>query len=422
MAAEFLLPDPGEGIHEAEILEIHAKADDTVADGDVLFTVETDKAVIEIPAPFDGRIAEIPVSVGDIVEVGEVLLTYQSSDDGGADDAQPEPTGTKSHDAQPEPTGTKRQDDAAVMAATRSAGTNRPPVPASPATRKLARRLDIDLHEIEGSGPEGRITPDDVQTAADGERQRDSRDDVPADMDLPDFESHGSVDWVDVRGVRRATARQMSRAWERIPHVTHYDVADIERIEQMRRTVSEDEAAPKITMTAFLVKIAAMALMEHPRFNTSYDEANERLAIKHYLNIGVAVDTDEGLVVPVIRHVDGKSIAEIAEELSELADRMRSGDRSLEDFQGGSFTVTNPGGIGGTSLSPIINHPEVAILGAARAERVPVVNEDGDVVVRLRLPLALSFDHRINDGADAARFMNTVVELLEEPSRLLAQV
>lgn len=434
--AEFRLPDPGEGIHEAEVLEIHVSVDDEVKDGDMLFTVETDKAVTEIPSPFDGRITEVSVAVGDIATVGDVLVKYESIR--GADGAEDEPAesekpaveaeepgeGDRAEKAEKDDRAEKgEEDDRSRREERPRADAARPkpsrPVPASPATRALARKLDVDLHDIEGSGPDGRIEPQDVKSAAERQDEADER----RGAGLPDFEQWGPVERVAIRGVRRAVAKSMRKAWDRIPHVSHHDVADITDLDEARRRESEALDEISLTITPFLVKAAVAALREHPRFNASFDEDAEELVLKHYYNVGVAVDTDEGLVVPVIAEADRKPIVEIAQELTEVADRMRSGDRSLEDFAGGTFTITNPGGIGGTGFTPIINHPEVAILGAARATWEPVaMGDDRSIETRLRLPLVLAFDHRVNDGADAARFMRTVVGLLEDVSSLLVEV
>ena len=435
MAQEFLLPDPGEGIHEADILEIHVSPGDDVEDGDPLFSVETDKAVVDIPASFDGQIEEIRVDVGDVVEVGSVLLTFTVSGESTStpdepadeteteDEEEPEEEEPEEEPEEEEPEAERAEEEPQPRDETRDTEerVSRRPVPASPATRTLAKKLDVDLHEVEGSGPEGRIEPGDIQAAAEQEEEHpEEREDVDA--------KHGEeeVEWVELRGVRKATARHMAESWREIPHVTHHDVADITELEELRSEHADEieEEGGKLSITAFLVKAAAAALADHPRFNASIDVENERVAIKRNINIGIAVDTEDGLVVPVINDVPEKSIAEIALELPEMAQRMRSRDRSMEDLKGGTFTITNPGGIGGTSFNPIINHPEVAILGAAKARAEPVASnspEDGspEIDVRLHLPLVLAFDHRVNDGADAARFMNSIIELLEDPGRLV---
>jgi pyruvate dehydrogenase E2 component (dihydrolipoamide acetyltransferase) len=449
MAREFLLPDPGEGIHEADILEVHVSAGDEVKDGDPLFSVETDKAVVDIPASFDGQIEEVRVQAGDVVEVGSVLLTFTEPHEPTSTQAtEREPTPTDEEEAvkdepegepepeeEPEPEDetepeeelepadeTKADDRAQPDRDTVSRGR---PVPASPATRSLAKKLGVDLSEIEGSGPEGRIEPSDVQAAAE-EGEEPSREAVAAAE-----AGHVEVEWVDLRGVRKATARHMAQSWQEIPHVTHHDVADITDLERLRvdQAAEIEKEGGRLSLTVFLVKAVSAALADHPRFNATVDVDNERLGLKKSINIGVAVDTEDGLVVPVINDADEKSIAEIAIELPALAERMREGDRSLEDLKGGTFTVTNPGGIGGTSFNPIINHPEVAILGAARAREMPVIvtggrgdGEEPAIEARLHLPLVLAFDHRVNDGADAARFMNAIKDLLEDPGRLALRI
>jgi pyruvate dehydrogenase E2 component (dihydrolipoamide acetyltransferase) len=441
MASDFLLPDPGEGIHEAEILEVHVSAGDEVKDGDPLFSVETDKAVVDIPASFDGEISEVRVEVGDVVEVGSVLLTFTevgeptSTKDKSDQDEEPAEKSEPSEETEPteEPEPSERTEPVGVpepSAETESedgAKRARRPVPASPATRSLAKKLDVDLHEIDGSGPDGRIEPGDVQAAADGRAEKRAEDE---EVVVGKPEGEEGVEWVELRGVRRATARNMATSWREIPHVTHHDIADITDLERLRRkhAAEVEEAGGRLSLTPFLIKAAAAALGEHPRFNAVFDGENERLAIKRDINIGIAVDTEDGLVVPVIRNVPEKSIAQIAVELPEVAERMRGGERSMADLKGGTFTITNPGGIGGTSFNPIINHPEVAILGAARAREVPVLgrpdvdDDPAEIVARLHLPIVLAFDHRVNDGADAARFVNTIKELLEDPGRFVLQV
>lgn len=409
MTRELLLPDPGEGIHEAEIVDIVVTPGDEVEENDLLFEIETDKAITEIPAPFTGRIIDIPVAVGEVLEVGQVLLTYKTNGDEGTADAP--------GDSAPEGSDAARATTAAGSPPrTPSSVRSRRPVPASPATRSLARRLGVDLHDVTGSGPDGRIEPGDVKAAAAAETAE------PAEpVSAPD--DRVSVSRFPLRGVRRATARNMEKAWREIPHVTHQDVSDITELEAYRTAHADAVAASggKLTITVFLVKAVVAALRKHPRFNASLD--GEELVVKDDINIGVAVDTEDGLVVPVLRDADRKSAADIARELASISAKMRRGERDTGDFTGGTFTITNPGGIGGTAFAPIINYPEVAILGAARAAWVPVVTGDGgptaDIAPRLQLPLMLSFDHRVNDGADAARFMRTVVMSLEDVTGLL---
>ncbi len=419
---QLLLPDPGEGIHEAEIVNVAVSAGDDVTENDLLFEIETDKAVSEIPAPFTGHIVDIAVSVGDVLEVGQVLLTYETNGNAQATDEQ-----RKTAEPGQAPATTARGNEAAATtpdrARTPDSIRSLRPVPASPATRALAKRLGVDLHDIEGSGPDARIEPGDVKAAASQTEPHTEKDQPAQPEDYPDQDNWGPVERTLLRGVRRATAHNMEKSWREIPHVTHQDVADITELEEYRTAHSDAvaEHGGKLTVTVFLVKAAVAALHEHPRFNVSLQD--DELVTKGYINIGVAVDTEDGLVVPVIRAADKKSVVEIAQELASVSAKMRRGDRTTSDFAGGTFTITNPGGIGGTSFSPIVNYPEVAILGAARARWQPIVTDGGgptaEVIPRLQLPLVLAFDHRVNDGADAARFMRKVVSSLEDVTGLL---
>lgn len=443
MAQEFLLPDPGEGIYEADIVEVHVGPGDQVKDGDPLFTVETDKAVVDIPSSFDGEISDVRVEAGQTVEVGHVLLTYTSGDTAespSVDETEsPESERQAEFDEGEGETGASSEETSTRGSDHHSERGDRVskkrPVPASPATRALARRLGVDLHGLEGSGPRGRVEPEDVQTAAEENDQGDHSSVVAETNEetrgTPENKPDDEVEWVDLKGVRRATARQMAKSWAEIPHVTHHDVADITGLEQFRKTYAPEveREGGKLSITVFLMKAAVAALKEHPRFNATLDMENQRVGLMKHFNIGVAVDTDDGLVVPVVRDVDRKAVSQLAVELAETADRMRRGDRSMDDLERGTFTITNPGGIGGTDFTPIINHPEVAILGAARTRTVAAITdvEDAargegrtfDVAPRLHLPLVLAFDHRVNDGADAARFLNSVKALLEDFPRFL---
>jgi pyruvate dehydrogenase E2 component (dihydrolipoamide acetyltransferase) len=292
-------------------------------------------------------------------------------------------------------------------------------VPAGPATRRLARDLGVDLHHVAGSGPHGRIVPDDVKAFVRQLGAKPAKDctgiQVPP---LPDFEHWGSVERKPLDQVRSKTAEHVSLAWRQIPHVTHHDQCDITDLDAFRR--EQEGHGPKLTITAFALKAVAIALQEFPRFNSSLDMANGQLILKKYIHIGIAVDTERGLLVPVLRDVDQKSIAVLARELADLADRARQKKLSPDDMRGGTFTITNVGGIGGIAFTPIINYPEVAILGLSRAHLQPVIR-DGQVVPRLILTLSLSYDHRVIDGADAARFTRRICEMLEQPLRMLLQ-
>ncbi|MFO8175169.1 MAG: dihydrolipoamide acetyltransferase family protein [Longimicrobiales bacterium] len=478
MSKEFRLQDPGEGIHEAEIIEVKVSSGDEVRDGDVIFVVDTDKAAVEVPAPFNGRVEEIRVEEDDVVEVGDVLLIYTEDegdrederdreDEGDREESAEEPSGERSEEEEPGKEPEERTED---VAEEEESG----PIPASPATRRLARELDVDLGEVPGSGPQGRVTSDDVRSFAEGgakeggaaeeereeEREEEKREEEPAEErkeaeerreeeeegpgegveeeapslpfhtlvkkspPLPDFSHWGPVRTEPLRRVRRNVARRMTMAWMEVPHVNHHQELDITELERFRKEHGEavEKEGGQLTPTVLIMKAAVVALKEHPRFNASLDVEAEKIILKDYYNLGLAVDTPEGLVVPVVRNVDGKSLVELSVEVAEMAERVRNGDATQEDVQGGTFTVTNPGPIGGDSFTPILRYPEVAILGMAAAKLKPVVRgdlEDWEIVPRLMLPLVLAFDHRVNDGADAARFMNTLAETLEDMDSFL---
>ena len=316
------------------------------------------------------------------------------------------------------------------------------PVPASPATRRLARTLGVDLHQVSASGPAGRVTAEDVRAFAQSNgraaaeaptapKERAATAAVPSpdaeSETLPDFSRWGAIEWMPLRSVRRATAARMAQAWAHIPHVTHHDLADITALERCRQAWVPEITDGTLTLLLFVMKAVVAALKQHPRFNASLDTRAQAIILKHYYHLGIAVDTERGLIVPVIHDVDRKSIAELAVELHAVVQRTRNGDTTLEDLQGGTFTITNIGRLGGKSFTPIINYPQVAILGMARARWQPVVQHTGDeeemaIVPRFMLPLMLTFDHRVVDGADAARFLQVVIDMLEKPDTLALRV
>jgi pyruvate dehydrogenase E2 component (dihydrolipoamide acetyltransferase) len=293
-------------------------------------------------------------------------------------------------------------------------------VAAGPATRRLARELGLELSRVEGSGAGGRVTADDVKAASRARRITPEPEKEPAA--LPDFERFGPVERRPFTALDRAAVRRLSASWRAIPHVTQHDVADVTELEAMRRRFEEKRrpSDPKLTPTTLVVKAVVAALRAFPRVNASLDLEREERVLKRYCHVGVAVDTEHGLLVPVVRDADRKTTRQIAAEIAGLAQRARERKLTREEMQGASFTVTNLGGIGGTAFTPIVSHPEVAILGVSRLREEPVVRE-GDVVVRLLLPLSLSYDHRALDGADAARFVRYVAGLLEDPLRLLME-
>lgn len=455
MAQAYRFTDPGEGIHEAEIIDVCVAEGNTVHEGDIILHIETDKAAIEVPSPFTGRVEEIRVQQGDTVEVGDVLMTFKTEEETAK--ARPRRPGkeakqvrARQRDGQPEPAPEVAARAPAPAVPEEAEEAARPPrdkrqalpVPASPATRRLALELGVDLHDVSGSGPGGRVTAQDVQAFA-GQAAAEAKPAEPAPEPapapprgrplgidvppLPDFSQWGAIEEVQLQGVRRATARQMMLAWSQIPHVMHQDMADITELEAFRRRHKADieKQGGKLSLTVLIMPAVAAALKQFPRFNASLDAAGERLILKQYYHIGVAVDTERGLLVPVVRDVERKSIAELARELTALVERVRQGSVTREDMQGGTFTITNPGPIGGTAFTPIINYPEVAILGLASARLEPVVQGDIDdyaIVPRWRLPLHLTFDHRVNDGAEAARFVRTLIDMLRDPESFLINV
>jgi pyruvate dehydrogenase E2 component (dihydrolipoamide acetyltransferase) len=408
MARAFRLPDLGEGLTEAEIVKVLVREGEVVQEDAPLLEVETDKAQVEIPSPMGGRVERVHVHPGQTVKVGDVLVTF--ADAGGA--AEP-------------------------LSAT-SPPAHIGPVAATPATRRLARELGVDLRAVRGTGPGGRVTDDDVRATvattppAAPAAPRTEEGDRPVAKPLaaagveppplPRFEQWGPVERQPLSHLRRTIAERMTLSATLIPHVTHFDRADITDLEAIITRSGEPARGRGITLTltSFLLKAAALALGEHPRFNASLDPAAGELILKRYCHVGVAVATDRGLIVPVIRDVDRKPVLELARELSALAQRVREGKAGLDELRGGTFTVTNIGALGGTGAIPIINYPEVAILGVARA-RLEAVVRDGAIVPRLMLPLTLTFDHRVADGADGARFASAIVRRLEGPEQLLLE-
>jgi pyruvate dehydrogenase E2 component (dihydrolipoamide acetyltransferase) len=436
MARDFKLPDLGEGLTEAEIVSVLVSEGDEIKEDQAVLLVETEKAQVELPSPFGGRVATVHVQAGQRVKVGAVLLSFADAA-GAAPKAPPSPASSPRATA-PAPT--------AAHGAGAPPATGLPPA-ATPATRRLARELGVELAHVRGTGAGGRILDEDVRAAAGGGgaaaapaargEQAAARPAAPAAEapgearplaastalpPLPRFEQWGAVEREPLRGIRRRSAEHLALAWAVIPHVTQHDQADVTELETMRRRQQKrgGEGSADLTLTVFLIKAVAIALGSHPRFNASLDHATGELVLKRYYNIGVAVDTDQGLMVPVLRGVDGKRIRELAAELAALVARTREGRATLEDLRGGTFTVTNTGALGGTGATPIINYPEVAILGVGRGRLTPVVR-DGQIVPRLVLPLSLAFDHRVIDGMEAARFSTEVVDLLEAPERLFLE-
>ncbi|XKH01573.1 2-oxo acid dehydrogenase subunit E2 [Marinobacter nauticus] len=409
MSKEYKLEDPGEGITEAEVVEVMVSEGDEVTDGDPLLTVETDKAANEIPANFNGTVESVKVKEGETIKVGQVLVTY---DDGSGGDSEEEGGTEQGKEEPPEKADESESSD------------SERPVPAAPATRQLARELHVDLHQVEGSGPGGRVTKEDVEAFSEKAASKESSRAGGKAPTLPDFSQWGTVRREPLSAIRQAIARNMSQSWQEIPHVMHQSVADITELERFRRRHQSEveRRGGKLTMTVLVIKALVAALKQFPRFNTSLDTENDELIYKEYYDIGVAVATDAGLLVPVLREADRKDVFELATELSRLADKAREGELKKQDMEGATFSLTNPGPIGATSFTPIINHPEVAILGMGSAELSPVATGHIDnykVEARLRMPLCLAYDHRVNDGAEAAQFLKTIVDTLEDPETFM---
>ena len=431
MPRPFVLPDLGEGLTEAEIVKVLVNEGDVIAEDAPLLEVETDKATVEIPSPFGGRVDRIHVRPGQSVKVGDVLVTFEDTT-AQAPGSRRQPVADLKRDPSP---AQARLAPAAPGTPASAAG----PVAATPATRRLARELGVDLRAVRGTGPGGRVTDDDVRrgggagrsgavappTAGSAEERAVAKPLAAVGVEpppLPRFEQWGPVERQPLSHLRRTIAERMTLSATLIPHVTHFDRADITELDAIiRRNVEPArERGLTLTLTSFLLKAAALALQEHPQFNASLDPAAGELIVKQYHHLGVAVAAPRGLIVPVIRDVDRKSIVELLRELAALAQRVREGKASLEDLRGGTFTITNIGALGGTGAIPIINYPEVAILGVTRGRQEPVVHE-GQIVPRMLLPISLTFDHRVADGADGARFAAAIVRRLERPEQLLLE-
>ncbi len=452
--SEFKLPELGENISQGDLVRLMIAPGTKVSEGQPVMELETDKAVVEVPSSVSGVVKEVKVKEGEKIKVGQVIFTLEGG--------QSAPTeATRSRNAPVEHVSGQHGARLAFQAAIRAegkteeqalppdqpqqpgaaafsmpvqlgkvAGTeHRQPIPAAPHVRRFAREVGVDIYEVKGTGPGGRIGEDDVKAYAKGllsaaatAAQAPPRAGHFAQPQLPDFAKWGKVERVSMRGVRRKTAEHLAEAWNTIPHVTQHDRADITELEQLRAKFAPkaEEAGGKMTVTAIALKVCAAALKVFPQFNASIDIEKEEIVYKQYISIGVAADTDRGLLVPVIREVDKKNIVELAVELSQFSKKARDKKLTPADMEGGTFTITNLGGIGGVGFTPIVNYPEVAILGISRSRMEPEwIN--GKFEPRLILPLSLSYDHRLIDGADAARFLRWIAEAFEQPFLLSVQ-
>jgi pyruvate dehydrogenase E2 component (dihydrolipoamide acetyltransferase) len=436
---EFKVPELGENVEQGDVTRVLVKVGDTISREQPVVELETDKATIEVPSSVAGVVKEIRVKAGDKVKVGAVILTVDENGTGASKEA-PQKVLSMPRRESPPPTATQEAPRAAAPAPKPSEPPVKPapaprpkadvplrPIeapaaPASPSVRRLAREIGVDINEVHGNGPGGRITDEDVK-----EHARRMLSSVGAALvrpagalasgaPLPDFEKWGPVERQPMSNIRRKTAEHLSHAWNTIPHVTQFDKADITPMEELRAKFRKqvEQAGGNLTVTAVLVKVLAAAVKQFPQFNSSLDVENNAIVYKKYINVGVAVDTEFGLLVPVIRNADQKNITQIAVDLHQLSEKARAKKLTLEEMNGGGISISNLGGIGGTYFTPIVNWPEVAILGVSRGIIEPVWR-DGKFEPRQLLPLSLSYDHRVIDGADAMRFLRWVVQAIEQP-------
>ncbi len=480
---EFKLPNLGEGVEKGDVLRVLVKPGDRIKQDQPVLELETDKATVEVPSSVEGVVKELKIKQGDKVKPGQVVLIVdgegagtaaqpaaQQADSGAASSsakasaeteaaASPAPSQPPTPEKGGSSTPSEKQEQppadggdqeppkpredrraavvdirgrqpaqaaaqAPVLTQTAPAG---PIAPAAPSVRRLAREIGVDIAQLSGSGPGGRITEADVKefarrvmSSVGGGAIAPSVGKLPATGPaLPDFSKWGEVERNPMSGIRRKTAEHLSHAWNAIPHVTQFDKADMTNLEQIRPkyAAEAEKAGGKLTVTAVVAKIVATALKKFPQFNASIDLASESIIYKKYVHIGIAVDTENGLLVPVVRNCDQKNIVQIAVDIQELAEKARARKLSIDEMSGGSMSISNLGGIGGTAFTPIVNWPEVAILGISRGS-VEAVFHDGKIEPRQMLPLSLSYDHRVIDGADAIRFLRFVVDAVEQPFTL----
>ena len=432
MAVEIKLPALGEGVDSGDVLEIFVSVGDTVEKNETLVELETDKATVNIPTEVTGKITAIHVNEGDTVSVGSVMVSIEPSE-AAAPAPAPAPAAPAPTPAAPAPAPPAAEapapptppapatpapapapaSPAPAPATSNGAGAS---VAAGPAMRRLAREVGIDLNAVAGTGDGGRITREDIMTVVRGNGGRVSS----SGSGTGQSDGFGPVRIEKMPKIRQTIARKMHESWETCPRVTNFDDADVTDLEALRQNNKVDyaERGIKLTTMPFLIKAVAMALKAHPVINASIDLDAGQIIYKEYVNVGIAVDTDRGLVVPSIRDADKMAIPDIAKSLGDLATKVRSGDFGVDDLRGGTFTISNLGAIGGTYSTPIINTPETAILLAGRSRKMPVVVGD-EIMIRLMMPLSISYDHRLIDGGAAARFLNDVIAFLESPNKLL---
>ncbi len=424
---DFHLPDLGENIEAADVLNVLVKVGDMILVDQAILEIETDKATIEVPSSVAGKVVEVLILSGDKAKVGQVIIKVESADVESVETKIDDKEEAKETAKQVE-----KKETVPVLTGERPSIQSmelddQPPIlkgaaPAAPSVRRIAREIGVDINKVPGTGLNGRISMDDVKAYSKKLHESYSQGggtglNIKSES-LPDFTKFGSINKVEMTNIRKKTANHLSYAWATIPHVTQFDKADITLLEKTRKELNKNSEV-KLTVTAILVKIIVEALKKFPQFNSSIDMEKKEIIYKNYFNIGVAVDTEFGLIVPVIKNSDKKSLTEISGDMNALAEKARNKKIGLDDLQGGCFTISNLGGIGGIYFTPIVNSPEVAILGVSRGSLEPVWNSYGVFEPRLMLPLSLSYDHRIIDGADAIRFLRFVVEALEQPLKIL---
>jgi pyruvate dehydrogenase E2 component (dihydrolipoamide acetyltransferase) len=483
MKKEIKIPDIAENVETGTIGNVLVSEGDKVSADQAVVEVETDKATTDIPSPYDGVVAEIKVAAGDEVKVNQVIMVIETEGDGedeeedkgekddekkdkkkasakaasskevegeeeeeeessdkgeeeseeedkdegsdededkkgkgkGTDKDEEEGTDEEAEDKEKEDSKDEEDEGESKKASASDDKKDMADIPASPSVRRLAREMDVDLRQVQGSGPGKRITAEDVKSHAEKPAEKKKEK-----SQLPNFSKWGMVSPKPMDNIRKVTARNVQEAWQTIPHVTQFDEADMTELEAFRKKSQEQlgKEGAKITVTALLLKVVGFALQKFPQFNTSLDAENEQIIFKHYYHIGIAVDTPHGLLVPVVRDVNTKSLLELSAELTELAEKARNKKLSADDMQGGSFTISNLGGIGGTNFTPIVYAPQVAILGVSRSKYQQVLVGE-EFQKRLVIPLSLSYDHRVIDGADGARFLRWICQVIEDPFAIL---
>lgn len=446
---EIILPDLGDTIESALVVKVTVKVGDVIKEDDTILEIETDKATVEVPSPLAGVISEVLVKEGEKAKVGSVIFKIESQAAGVSGKAKPSTDFSPAADsatAKAPALSAKEIEELkeeiskpeVVVAPPKALVDLQPPIlqnsaPAAPSVRRLAREIGVDINQVKGSGPRGRINLDDVKAYS--KALHEGRTSTPTPLlkgeggfsfqghkPLPDFSKFGDIERKEMNNIRTKTAEHLSYAWATIPHVTQFDKADITDLEQLRKRFAPEvsKSGGKLTMTSILVKVVTAAMKQFPQFNSSIDMEKKEIIYKNYFNIGIAVDTEFGLIVPNIKGTDKLNLTQISTEMNVISEKARNKKIGIDDLQGGCFTISNLGGIGGTYFTPIVNSPEVAILGVSRGTFEPVY-KDGEFVPRLMLPLSLSYDHRVIDGADAIRFLRWVIETLENPFKLLIE-